>query len=559
MRRAPSFIVTLMVAVALGTAPAFGQEGGVAPKAAPSNAAAPTDSTLAPVVIDGETLFSVRGLSTYPAERRARDVAKRIRDLAENREVATPSLTLEDGPGMTWILADQVRIMGVFDEDALVENFDRRLLARAYRSRILEAIAAYRDARRPALLARHALYALGATLALLAAAFVGRRIVHRVQAGLERRFRARVANLRVQSFQIVKAEQVWRFLSGFLNFVWVLVVLAMVYVYLRRVLGLFPWTRGASNTLFAIAIDPLRAMGAGIVDVIPKLAFLAILFVVTRYVLKLIRLFFDGVSAGTVALRDFDAQWAGPTYRLVRLLVVAFAAVVAYPYIPGSGTNAFKGVSLFIGVIFSLGSSSLIGNIIAGYSMTYRRAFRVGDRVKIGEHVGDVEHMRLLVTHLRTPKNEEVVVPNSVILGAEIVNFSSLAHERGLILHTTVGIGYETPWRQVEAMLVEAGARTPGLLREPPPFVLQKSLGDFCVTYEINVYCDAPQQMGLLYTELHRNILDVFNEYGVQIMTPAYEGDPERPKVVPKEEWYAAPAKPSSTAGHGPAVRASDS
>ncbi len=561
MRRAPSFIVTLMVAVALGaTAPAFGQEGEGPPKAAPPNAAASADSTLAPVVIDGETLFSVRGVSTYPAERRARDVADRIRDLAENREVATPSLTLEEGPGMTWILADQgVRIMGVFDEDAAVENFDRRLLARAYRSRIVEAIAAYRDARRPALLARHALYALGATLALLVAAFVGRRIVHRVQASLERRFRARVANLRVQSFQIVKVEQVWRFLSGFLNFVWVLAVLAMVYVYLRRVLGLFPWTRGASNTLFTIAIDPLRAMGLGIVGVIPKLAFLAILFVVTRYVLKLIRLFFDGVSAGTVALRDFDAQWAGPTYRLVRLLVVAFATVVAYPYIPGSGTNAFKGVSLFIGVIFSLGSSSLIGNIIAGYSMTYRRAFKVGDRVKIGEHVGDVAQMRLLVTHLRTPKNEEVVVPNSVILGAEIVNFSSLAHERGLILHTTVGIGYETPWRQVEAMLAEAGARTPGLLREPPPFVLQKSLGDFCVTYEINVYCDVPQQMAVLYTELHRNILDVFNEYGVQIMTPAYEGDPERPKVVPKEEWYAAPAKPSSTAEHGPAVRASDS
>ena len=278
---------------------------------------------------------------------------------------------------MTWILDDHgQRVMGVFDEDALIERFDRRLLAQAYRGRIAEAIAAYRDARRPALLARHALYALGATLALLLAAFVGRRIVHRLQAGLERRYRARIADLRVQTFQIVKAEQVWRFLSGFLNFVWVLAVLAMVYFYLRYVLALFPWTRGAGNRLFAIAIDPLRAMGLGIVGVIPNLVFLAILFVVTRYVLKLVRLFFDGVSAGTVRLRDFDAEWAEPTYRLVRLLVIAFAIVVAYPYIPGSGTDAFKGVSLFIGVIFSLGSSSLIGNLIAGYSMTYRRAFQ---------------------------------------------------------------------------------------------------------------------------------------------------------------------------------------
>jgi small-conductance mechanosensitive channel len=227
----------------------------------------------------------------------------------------------------------------------------------------------------------------------------------------------------------------------------------------------------------------------------------------------------------------------------VRILVVALAVVVAYPYIPGSNSEAFKGVSLFMGIIFSLGSSSLIGNLIAGYSMTYRRAFKLGDRVRIGQHVGEVSQMRLMVTHLRTPKNEEVVVPNSVILGAEVVNYSSLAREQGLILHTTVGIGYETPWRQVEAMLLEAATRTKGLLSQPPPFVLQTLLGDFCVTYEINAYCDTPHSMAGLYAELHRNILDVFNEYGVQIMTPAYENDTEQPKIVPVDQWYAAPAQ----------------
>jgi small-conductance mechanosensitive channel len=175
--------------------------------------------------------------------------------------------------------------------------------------------------------------------------------------------------------------------------------------------------------------------------------------------------------------------------------------------------------------------------------MTYRRAFKIGDRVKIGSHVGEVDRMRLLVTHLRTPKNEDVVVPNSEILGAEVINYSSLARERGLILHTTVGIGYDTPWRQVEAMLLESAARTPGLLRDPKPFVLQTQLGDFAITYEINVYTDTPHVMMALYTALHRNILDVFNEYGIQIMTPAYEGDPEQPKVVPKDQWYTAPAR----------------
>jgi small-conductance mechanosensitive channel len=167
----------------------------------------------------------------------------------------------------------------------------------------------------------------------------------------------------------------------------------------------------------------------------------------------------------------------------------------------------------------------------------------VGDRIRVGDVLGDVVAMRQQVTLLRTPKNEEVIIPSSMILSSHVINYSSLAREKGLILHTTVGIGYETPWRQVEAMLIEAANRAEGLLREPPPFVLQKSLGDFCVTYEINVYCDRPQEMAKLYTALHRNILDVFNEHGVQIMTPAYEGDPEQPKVVPKEQWYAAPAK----------------
>jgi small-conductance mechanosensitive channel len=180
--------------------------------------------------------------------------------------------------------------------------------------------------------------------------------------------------------------------------------------------------------------------------------------------------------------------------------------------------------------------------MIAGYLMTYRRAFHVGDRVKIQDVVGDVTETRLQVTHLRTVKNEEVTIPNSSILNNEVVNYSALARKEGLILHTTVGIGYETPWRQVEAMLLMAAGRTAGLMKEREPFVRHRKLGDFAVEYELNVYCDNAQAMGVLYTELHRNILDVFNEYGVQIMTPAYEGDTEQPKVVPKEQWFAAPA-----------------
>jgi small-conductance mechanosensitive channel len=188
--------------------------------------------------------------------------------------------------------------------------------------------------------------------------------------------------------------------------------------------------------------------------------------------------------------------------------------------------------------MFSIGSSSFISNIIAGYSLTYRRAFKIGDRIKIDDSFGDVVDMKLYVTRLRSLKNEEIIIPNSSLINSNVINYSSLAKQHGLILHTTVGIGYETPWRLVEEMLKSAADRTEGLSKQPSPFVLQKSLGDFAVTYEINAYCDSPNKMMLIYSALHQNILDVFNENNVQIMTPAYEGDPAEPKVVPKDKWF---------------------
>jgi small-conductance mechanosensitive channel len=204
-------------------------------------------------------------------------------------------------------------------------------------------------------------------------------------------------------------------------------------------------------------------------------------------------------------------------------------------------------LSIFAGLMLSLGASSAMASLIAGYTVTYRRAFRVGDRITVGDLTGEVSDVRLMVTHLRTAKNEEVVVPNSLVLQSHVVNYTKLARSHGLILHTTVSIGYETPWRQVEAMLQLAAERTEGVLREPTPFVLEKSLGDFAVTYELNVYIDNTKLLPQRYADLHRNVLDVFNEYGVQIMTPAYEGDPEVPKVVPQDKWFDTPARAPGT------------
>jgi small-conductance mechanosensitive channel len=219
-------------------------------------------------------------------------------------------------------------------------------------------------------------------------------------------------------------------------------------------------------------------------------------------------------------------------------VIIVFAIVIAYPYIPGSESDAFKGISVLLGIMFSIGSSSFISNIVAGYSLTYRRAFKLGDWIKIENNFGEVIDIKPFVTRIRSLKNEEIIIPNSNLINSQVINFSSLSKKNGIILHTTVGIGYETPWRLVEEMLKTAADRTEGLLKDPPPFVLQKSLGDFAVLYEINSYCNNPTIMMKIYSSLHRNILDIFNENNVQIMTPAYEGDPAEPKVVPKEKWY---------------------
>ena len=222
---------------------------------------------------------------------------------------------------------------------------------------------------------------------------------------------------------------------------------------------------------------------------------------------------------------------------------VLLALVIAYPYLPGSGSAAFQGLSIFAGLMLSLGASSAMASLIAGYTVTYRRAFRVGDRITVGDLTGEVCDVRLLVTHLRTAKNEEVVVPNSLVLQSHVVNYSKLARSHGLILHTTVGIGYETPWRQVEEMLLEAARRTRDVVAYPAPFVIYQGLGDFGINYELYAFIRDAHAMLDIHAALVRNVLDVFNEHGVQIMTPHYMCDTPQPKVVPPSDWYLPPAK----------------
>jgi small-conductance mechanosensitive channel len=494
------------------------------------------------VSIDGQALFRLRGISSFTAARRAEAVAGRIVALARNSDFDPAKLRILEGETATRILAGDHLVMSVYDADARVEGISRRVLAESHLVAIRTAMAGYRSARTRGALGLAAKRCGVATLIAAVLLFVFLRLTAWMNSRIERRFRERIHGLAIQSLELVRAERIWGMVRGILRLIRAALVFVVVYVYLRYVLGQLPWTRGVAARLDDWVLAPLAYLAQGFAREVPDLIFLAVLILVVRYVLRLLRMLFAALGRGEVRWSGFEPEWADPTFKLVRFAVVAFAIVVAFPYIPGSESEAFKGVTIFLGIIFSLGSSSAVANIIAGYTMTYRRAFHEGDVVKIGESIGVVTQVRLQVTHLRTPKNEEIIVPNSTILSSEVINYSTLAKSRGLILHTTIGIGYETPWRQVEAMLLLAAERTPGLLKDPKPFVLQRSLGDFAVNYELNAHCNEPTAILQLYAELHRHILDVFNEYGIQIMTPAYEGDPDQPKIVPRNQWHAAPA-----------------
>ncbi len=540
-----AIVLTLTGAVVQDSKAAITAARGMVSATDPSGIDAEAHYERAAVTLDGEVLFQVRGVLAYPAEGRAKAIRKRIEAIAADRAVTAKSLRVVEMEDRTIIMTGDNLLAGFVDADAAAEGVSRQLVAERALIKIAAAIASYRDDRSPRVLLINTSYALGATVVLALLLFVSRGVFNRLDALAERRLKYHIEHLQARSHQLIQAQQLINALHGFLKLLGVLSVLVVAYVYLNLVLGLYPWTRPLAARLFEIFFGPLGALAMGFVDALPNIAFVAVLVIVTRYVLKVTRLYFLGIEHGTIRPGNFDRDWALPTYKIARLVIIASALVVAYPYIPGSSSEAFKGVSILIGLVFSLGSSSVIANLIAGYSMIYRRAFKVGDRIMVKDLTGDVTDIRLMVTHLRTVKNEEIVVPNSDILNSHIINYNTLARSRGLILHTTVGIGYETPWRQVEAMLRLAAERTPGLLKEPAPFILQKSLGDFAVTYELNVYCDDPQRMGRLYTAMHQNVLDVFNEHGVQIMTPAYEGDPQIPKVVPKDQWYQAPATPT--------------
>jgi small-conductance mechanosensitive channel len=503
----------------------FGTEISAQTGAAPSSGPPGPISSPAPVIVDGKILFYIKsGLLSFSAKERAQAVTQAIKRAAGNPELDPRAVTTQDFEERTDILAGKDRIMAFTSQDAKAEGLEkgRAEIAAFYAGRIRKAIEDYREERSPRKVLFDAGYALTATLMLafllVLFRFFFRKVYHRIEAWRETKIKA----LQVQDLEVVSAEQAWDLLVGAVRWTRIVITVGLVYVYVTLVLEFFPWTRGVSTRIYTWSWNSVALVGNAVWDYLPNLFIIAVIILFAHYVIKGFRFFFQAVERGRVSLSVVAPDLAMTTFKIVRFLLIAFSIVVLYPYLPGSESAAFKGVSIFIGVLFSLGSSSAVANIFAGLSLTYMRAYKVGDRVKIGETVGDVIEIKLNGTRIRTIKNVEITVANSQILQGHIINYSAEARTRGLILHTSVTIGYDSPWRTIHQLLIAAALRTQDILKNPPPFVLQTALNDFYISYELNAYTDQAHSMAKIYGELHQNIQDTFNEAGMEIMSAHY-------------------------------------
>ena len=329
-------------------------------------------------------------------------------------------------------------------------------------------------------------------------------------------------DLSYKDYTFLSAEQELQVILFFLKiFRWFIYVM-LLYISLPIIFSIFPFSRDWADSLFHLVWAPFKTILMAVWRYLPNLFSILVIYFVMKYFIRFVKYIFHEIEADKLKLAGFHADWAMPTYSIVRILLYAFMFVLIFPYLPGSDSNIFKGVSVFIGILFSLGSSSAIANMVAGLVITYMRPFKIGDRIKIGDATGDVVEKTLLVTRIKTIKNEIITIPNSSILSSNTTNYTSEAEGVGLIIHTTVTIGYDVPWKDMHQALIDAALRTDFVLDNPRPFVLQTSLEDFYVAYQINAYIQEASRQGGIYSQLHQNIQDVCNERGIEIMSPHY-------------------------------------
>jgi small-conductance mechanosensitive channel len=478
--------------------------------------------TKAVVEADGQALFSLHaGVGSISPAERAAIVNQRLQAILEGRPAAVQTKLEYSGTGIV-IRVNGVSVISVTDADAQAEGQPGTVLAQQWSAAIEQALRRGVESRsRSDLVWRLAITTGLVILAFLLFFVLGR--ARRELASILKMRREKVPAFRIRSVELISADKVHRGLWTAMRVVHAFFFFVIFLGALLGIFGQFPATRHVALAVLNWVVTPLSDIGRGILRNLPNLFYIAVILVVTRVLLRAITFLFYQADRGVLSLEPWiHRDVARPTGQIIKAIVVIVALFFIAPLIPGTGSTAAKGISVILGLMVSFGSTSTVGNVIAGIVLTYMRPFQIGDRVNVGQVTGDVVERTFLYTRLRTIKNEDVLVPSLQALSSAIMNYSTLARTPGLILHTSVTIGYDAPWRTVHKLLLDAAASTSHILQEPKPFVLQTALSDFYVSYQINAYTDHPSEMAQIYSQLHQAIQDKFNEAGVEIMSPHY-------------------------------------
>ncbi|MGK7942366.1 MAG: mechanosensitive ion channel family protein [Crocosphaera sp.] len=485
-----------------------------------------------PVTLDGKTLFKYNlKLEDLINKQRAEEASKRIKDVAQDISISIEDFAIKDLKnlqieGLRLIEAKNKMVLAIIEADAIVENKSLDELAQDYLERVKNAILKYRDKRK---LQHFLLRALGVVSSTIIVIFIFRflnwffpwqsRRITRNQSIIFR-------NLNIQNWDILTVKQQKRIALFILNIVRWIITLTVLYFYLTLLLSFLPQTEKFAKGIFGLFFGALGQIGSGFIDYLPNLFIITITVIITYYLIRLCNPFFNALEEQRVTIPGFYPDWAQPTYKLTVILIIAFAAAMIFPYLPGFNSPAFQGISILVGALVTFGGASTIANLIGGFVVIYTRAFQIGDRIKISEYRGVVLEKTILSTRICNSNNEIITIPNSILVASTIINYSATIRDlkEPLVIETGITLGYDVPWRLVYETLINSALETTDILDDPEPYVWQTSLDDFYISYELRVYTNKTRSVaiGNIYTELHQNIQDKCAEVGIEIMSPHY-------------------------------------
>lgn len=480
-----------------------------------------------PVVLGQDTVITLHtNFGSFSAAERAENTRKQLRRVVSQFDPQTDTLSILHDDHTTDIKLGKNVILTIGHSDALWHETSQQTLAQEYAQSMQLALEKHKKETGVKAIIKQ----IGLSL-LVIVVCVG--LIYCINLLFSRRLSRLILDKKdiwfkgvsVRNYQILNSEREIAMILFFLKILRYLLIVVVLYVAIPLLFSIFPATRNLADTLFAWILSPVKMIVKGVVDYIPNILIITVIYLSFRYLLKGLKFIMHEIEQGKLVIPGFYADWSKATFNILRTVIYAFCFVMIFPYLPGSGSDVFKGVSVFLGLMLSLGSSSVVANIMAGMVITYMRPFKTGDHIKIGDQTGDVLEKTPFVTRILTHKKEVVTIPNSNILSSTVINYSTSNQDKGVIFHTTITIGYDAPWRKVHALMQEAAHRTEFVLQEPAPFVLQTSLDDFYVSYQLCVYTKNPEKQASINSALNSNIQDVFNENGVEIMSPHYRAE----------------------------------